>query len=133
MALSSGSSVSEDVPTLIKMCRASGLVCRFSLFFLCPSPLPSRLINRSILLALQLFNALYACDRGNRSLRFLKRSGSVTWMAAARSSKRQVAIRGPRMCRHFLPPIDRLPSRPAATPFGAGRGTRGLCLRPDTR
>lgn len=33
MALSSGSSVSEDVPTLIKMCRASGRVCaaRFSL------------------------------------------------------------------------------------------------------
>lgn len=132
MALSSGSSVSEDVPTLIKMCRASGRVCLFSLFFLCPSPLPPRLINRSILL--QLFNALYACDRGNRSLRFLKRPGSVTWMAAARSSKRQVAIRGPRMCRHFLPPIDRLPSRPAASPFGAERGTRGLlCLRPDTR
>lgn len=79
-----------------------------------PAP---HLVNDFILLALQLFTQC-ACVRshasGNR-LRFLKHPGSVTWTAAASSSKRQVAICGPRMCRHFLPPIDRpITKRPVA-------------------
>lgn len=41
MALSSGSSVSEDVWTLIKMCRASGRVPFLSFILPLSSPLPS--------------------------------------------------------------------------------------------
>lgn len=82
MALSSGSSVSEDVWTLIKMCRASGAVSFFfrslvlSLFLLSRSTVPS--------FALQLLaRCVHACDRTQEESRLLKRPGSVTWIAAA--------------------------------------------------
>lgn len=109
MALSSRSSVSEDVPTLIKMCRASG---RFSLLRInslsFASPLPPHQPLHSSCASATLYG-VYACNRTQVGIACdsLKSSGSVTWTAAAVSSKRQVAICGPRMCRHFLPPIDR--------------------------
>lgn len=98
MALSSGSSVSEDVPTLIKMCRASG---RFSLLrinslpFASPLPAPHRPLHSSC--ASATLYGVYACDRTQVGIACdsLKSSGSVTWTAAVGSSKRQVAICGP--------------------------------------
>lgn len=72
MALSSGSYVSEDVWTLIKMCRASG---RFFLPF--PPPLFS-------LFTLPLQSYPSPCNFFLRGVcvRLLKRSKSVTWTAA---------------------------------------------------
>lgn len=135
MALSSGSSVSEDVPTLIKMCRASGRLCRFSLLhiisFSFAFPLPTSSTASFFLRCNSLRGVCVRQHASGNRLRFLKRTESVTWMAAAGSSKRQVAICSPRMCRHFLPPIDRpITKRPAVTPFG--RRTRG-CAFDDTR
>lgn len=118
MALSPRSSVSEDVWTLIKMCRASGSAVSFfppfSPRLLLPPPFHR---PRSIPLPPHAAAscAAYACDRTQMESRLLKRPRSVTWTAAAGRRRRhlcgptrEVAIRrDPRMCRHFLPPSER--------------------------
>lgn len=95
MALSSGSSVSEDVWTLIKMCRASGRALFLSSIpFSLPSfsRLPFAFLPRLLSFVLQFL--LARCMRAI-GLRLLKRPGSVTWTAAARSSMRRAyATRG---------------------------------------
>lgn len=130
MALSSGSSVSEDVWTLIKMCRASGRVLFLSSI---PSPPPPHPYSLPVLpfvfllgLILRIAISSYAvcaCDR--HCLWLLKRPGSVTWTAAARSSMCEEPMR-PEDVSSF-PATDRPPTDwPAG--FGARRRTRSLRL-----
>lgn len=80
----------------------------FQLFLSVPLPPPPPLsLSPSILsFALQFLLTRYMRAI---SLRLLKRPGSVTWMAAARSSMCEETTR-PRICRHFLPPTDRSPT-----------------------
>lgn len=94
MALSSGSSVSEDVWSLIKMCRASGQVLFLS-SILSPHLPPPPLHPFVFFLGLILRVAISSCMRAI-GLRLLKRPGSVTWTAAARSS----------MCEEPMRPED---------------------------
>lgn len=105
-----GSSVSENVWTLIKMCRASGRAISF------PPTLPSWRAATSCA-------ACAVCDRTQAESRLLKRPGSVTWTAAVGRHRRRLcglrdekspAIPGPRMCRHFLPTAERPSDRPTA-------------------
>jgi len=115
MALSSGSSVSEDVWTLIKMCRASGRVAVsffYSLSTLSPS-FPGLSLRAAISSC-----AVYACDR----LVTFKAPGEChldgsCWVVYVR---RAYATRG---CRHFLPSTGH---RLAGS--GARRRTRSLRL-----
>lgn len=101
VALSSGSSVSEDVWTLIKMCRASGRVPFLSFILPLASPLPSsRFILRAAASCAR--GVLYACDRTQTEspATFKERTGTVTWTAAARSCTRGVYAR----CRRDMRP-----------------------------
>lgn len=105
MALSSGSSVSEDVWTLIKMCRASGRVPFLSSFpsARIPAALPSSFPSLSFAFAISSARCVCVCDR----LATFKAPGEChldgsCWVVYVRRS-----LRDPRMCRHFLPPTDR--------------------------
>lgn len=137
MALSSGSSVSEDVWTLIKMCRASGRVPFLSSI---PSPVPlypSAFLPFRLILHVAISScAVYACDRPATFKApgecHLDGSCSVVYVRGDYATTRGYVV----ISCHWpieRPTTDRLAGRPASKHGGEHVVCAFLYETPDSR